>query len=79
MSSVPDWSAIAFATTGASLTAIPVNDLLPVRAGAVPSLTLVAMVKLPLKFAAGVNVTPASRALTFATAPLAAHTPVAGL
>jgi hypothetical protein len=36
----------------------------PVMAGATPSLTLVAIEKLPLKFAAGVNVTHASSALT---------------
>ena len=41
-----------------SLTAVPVIALLPVIAGATPSLTLVAMVKLPLKLAAGVNVSP---------------------
>jgi hypothetical protein len=29
---------------------MPVNDLLPVTAGATPSLMLVATVKLPLKF-----------------------------
>jgi len=33
---------------GASLTGVPVIALVPVRAGATPSLTLVAMVKLAL-------------------------------
>src|SRR5262245_17799497 len=62
--------------TGASLTATPVIDLVPVTAGATPSLTLVAIVKLPLKSWVGVQVSPASNALTFATGPLAVHTPV---
>src|SRR5438128_2696094 len=61
--------------TGASLTAMPVTDLDPVIAAATPSLTLVAIVKLPLKFAAGLKVTPASSALTSAIAPDAVHTP----
>ena len=52
---------------------------MPVMAGATPSLTLVAIVKLPLKFAAGVNVTPASSALTSASAPEAVQTPVPAL
>ena len=65
--------------TGASFTAVPVITLLPVTAGATPSDTDVAMVKLELKFAAGLKVTAASRALTLATAPLAAHTPVPAL
>ena len=58
---------------------MPVNALLPVMAGATPSLTLVAIVKLPLKFAAGVNVSPASSALTSAIAPAAVQTPVPAL
>ena len=53
--------------------------LTPVIAGATPSLTLVAMVKLLLKFSAGVKVTPASKALTSAIAPLAVHTPPANV
>src|SRR5437660_6986019 len=52
------------------------SDLLtPVIAGATPSLMLVAIVKLLLKFRAGLKVTPASKALTSAMAPLALHTP----
>src|SRR5438874_806143 len=39
------------------------------------SLTMVAIETLLLKFRAGLNVTPASRALTSATAPEAVHTP----
>ena len=35
--------------------------------------------KLPLKFSAGVKVSPASRTFTSAIAPLALHTPVAAL
>src|SRR5438128_506373 len=54
-------------------------DLTPVIAGATPSLTLVAMVKLLLKFRAGLKVTPASKVLTSAIAPLALHTPVPAL
>ena len=65
--------------TGASFTAIPVNALVPVMAGATPSLTLVATVKLPLKFAAGENVKPASRALTSAIAPEAVQMPLPAL
>ena len=76
VASAGDWLAFS---TGASLTAVPVKFLVPVRAGATPSLTLVAMLKLPLKLAVGVKVTPASRALTSAMAPEALHTPVAGL
>ena len=52
-----------------TFTAIPVNALMPVIAGATHQLTLVAIEKLLLKFAAGVNVTPASSALTLAIAP----------
>ena len=44
-----------------------------------PSDTLVAIVKLPLKLAAGVKVRPASSAFTSAMAPLAVHTPVPAL
>ena len=40
--------------------------LVPVMVAATPSVTLVAMVKFELKFAAGVKVTPASSALTSA-------------
>ena len=53
--------------------------LLPVIAGATPSLTLVAIEKLPLKFAAGVSVSPASSALTLAIAPEAVQTPGRGI
>ena len=60
---------------GRSLTATPVKDLVP-DADRLPSLTLVATVKLPLKFKAGVNVNAASKVLTSATAPLAVQTPV---
>src|SRR6185503_5677881 len=66
-------------TTGASLTGVPVMALLPVTGAAMPSLTLVAIVKLPLKLAAGVKVRPARRMFTFAIAPLAVQTPVAAL
>ena len=64
---------------GASLTAVPVMDLMPVTGGATPSLTLVAMVKLPLKLAAGVKFSPASSAFTSAMAPLAVQTPLVAL
>ena len=64
---------------GASLTAVPVIALLPVIGAATPSLTLVAMVKVLLKLAAGVKVSPASRVLTSAIAPLAVQTPVPAL
>src|SRR5688572_23536828 len=49
----------------------------PVSAGATPSETEVAMVKLPLKLSAGLKETPASRALTLAIGPLALQTPPA--
>ena len=62
---------------GASLTAVTVTFLVPVRAAATPSLTEVAMVKFWSWSAAGVKVTPASRVLTSATAPLALQTPPA--
>ena len=58
---------------------MPVIALTPVIAGATPSLTLVAMVKLLLKFWVGVKVTPASRVLTSAIAPVALHTPAANV
>ena len=58
------------------ITAVPVMLLLPVTGAAIPSLTLVAIVKAPLKFKAGVNTTPASSVFTLATAPPADHTPV---
>src|SRR5436190_2145264 len=61
--------------TGASLTGTPVMALVPVIGAATPSLTLVSIVKLLLKFGAGLNVTPASRVLTSARAPLAVQTP----
>src|SRR5687767_6679866 len=64
-----------FVAVGASLTAVPVIALLPVVAGATPSDTEVAMLKLPLKSAAGLKVALSSSALTFAIAPLALHTP----
>ena len=54
-------------------------SLLPVIGAATPSSTLVAMVKVLLKFSAGVKVTPASSVLTSAIAPLAVHTPVAAI
>ena len=54
-------------------------DFVPVTAAATPSLTLVAIVKLLLKFAAGVNVNAASNVLTSAMAPLADQTPVPAL
>ena len=66
-------------TTGGSLTGVPVMALLPVMGAATPSLTLVAMVKLLLKLSAGVKLTPASKVLTSASAPLAVHTPVPAL
>jgi pilus assembly protein CpaE len=53
--------------------------MLPVMGAATPSLTLVAMVKLLLKSSAGVKLTPASKVLTSASAPLAVHTPVPAL
>ena len=68
-------AALTFVAVGASFTAVPVIVLLPVTGAATPSLTLVAIVKLLLKFAAGVNVSPASNVFTFARAPLALHTP----
>ena len=64
---------------GASFTGVPVIALLPSTAGATPSLTLVAIVKLALKLRLGVKVTPASRVFTSAVAPLAVHTPVPAL
>ena len=54
---------------------MPVMALLPL-ADRLPSLTLVAMVKLALKSAVGVKVRPASSAFTSASAPLALHTPL---
>ena len=48
-------------------------------AGATPSLTLVAIEKLPLKLAAGVSVTPASSALTSAIAPRGGPHPGRGI
>jgi hypothetical protein len=66
-------------SAGALLTAVPVIDFVPVTAAATPSLTLVAMVTLLLKFAAGVNVNAASNVLTLAMAPLADQTPVPAL
>ena len=58
---------------------MPVIALEPVIGAATPSLTLVAMLKFELKFADGVNTTPASSVLTFAIAPDALQTPVAAL
>src|SRR5438477_196586 len=55
--------------------------LTPVIAGATPSLTLVAMVKLLLKFRAGLKVTPASKALTRSeehTSELQSHVKLVG-
>ena len=65
-------------STGTSLTAVPVIDFVPVT-DRLPSLMLVAIVKLLLKFAAGVNVSPASSVFTSAIAPLAVQTPVRAL
>ena len=61
---------------GASLTAVPLITLVPVMGAATPSDTLVAMLKLALKLAVGVKVTPASSVLTLAIAPAAVQTPV---
>src|SRR5256885_2318476 len=74
-SSVGNVGVLLAVGAGASLTAIPVMLLLPVALSE-PSLTLVAMVKLLLKLAAGTKVMPASRVLTSAMAPEAVHTPV---
>ncbi len=65
--------------TGASFTGVPVIALLPVTGAATPSLTLVAMVKLPLKLTVGVKVSPASKVFTSAMVPDAVHTPVPAL
>src|SRR5258708_3236920 len=59
---------------GASFTAIPMIALLP-DTDDEPSLTLVAIVRLPLKFAAGLKVTPAKTVFTSAIAPDAVHNP----
>ena len=59
--------------------AVPATALTPVIGAATPSLTLVAIVKLLLKLAAGVNVRPASSVLTSAMAPLAVQTPMPAL
>jgi hypothetical protein len=50
--------------------------LLPVSGLAVPSVMLLLMVKAPLKFADGVNITPANNVFTSVNVPLAVHTPV---
>ena len=60
------------------MTAMPVMALLPLT-DRLPSLTLVAIVKLLLKFSVGVKVSPASSVLTSAIAPLAVQTPVPAL
>src|SRR5438105_11458469 len=73
------YARIGSAAAGAYSLALPVALPISVIAGATPSLTLVAIVKLLLKFRAGLKVTPASKALTSAMAPLALHTPVPGL
>src|SRR6185503_20849688 len=73
VSSVYVSAALRFVAVGASLTGVPVTALLPVTLSA-PSLTLVAIVKLPLKLAAGVKVRPARSVFTLASAPLAVHT-----
>src|SRR5438477_525583 len=79
VSSVYVSSALRVVAVGALLT-LSLHDALPILiAGATPSLTLVAMVKLLLKFRAGLKVTPASKVLTSAIAPLALHTPVPAL
>ena len=70
---------MAFVAVGASFTAVPVKYLLPVKAGAIPSETLVVIVKLPLKFNVGVNVKPASNLFTSAIAPEALQIPVVEL
>jgi hypothetical protein len=69
-------TALGAASVGASSTGVPVIAFEPVTSAAIPSLTLVAIVKPALKFGAGVNVTPASSTLTSAIGPLAVHTPV---
>src|SRR5690349_10775789 len=66
---------LAESRTGASLTAVPVTAFEPLTER-LPSDTLVAIAKLPLKFEAGVNVSPARSALTLAIPPDAVHTPV---
>jgi hypothetical protein len=61
--------------TGASFIEIPVIAFRPLIESA-PSEIFVVIVKLELKLLVGVNLTPASNALTSAIAPLAVHTPV---
>src|SRR5262245_20846004 len=68
-------ASVSGTATGASFTAMPVKALVPVNGVATPSLTLVAIEKSPLKFAAGLKVNPASSALTSPTAPEAVQTP----
>ena len=71
--------AFKLVSVGKSLTAMPLTVLIPITAGATPSETLVAIVKLLLKLALGVKVTPASKVFTLAVAPLAVQTPVLAL
>src|SRR5258706_300036 len=61
---------------GASFAGVPVTAFEPGVAASVPSVTVVAIVKLALKFVTGVKMTPASSVFTSAIAPLAVHTPV---
>ena len=65
-------------SVGASLTASPVMVFEPLT-HRLPSVTLVPIVKVPLKFGAGVNASAARSVLTFAMAPLADQTPVTAL
>jgi hypothetical protein len=55
---------------------MPVIGLIPVMGADALSVTLVLIVKLALKLAAGTKLTPASSVLTSAIAPEALHTPV---
>ena len=70
---------MAFVAVGLSFTAVPVKLLLSVKAGAIPSETLVVIVKLPLKFNVGVNVKPANNVFTLEIAPEALQIPVVEL
>jgi hypothetical protein len=72
---VPDPGSGGGGGGGGEGTALPVNTLLPVIVF-VPSLIETAIVKLLIKFVAGVKITPASSAFTLAIAPEALQTPV---
>ena len=67
---------VRLVAVGASLTAMPVITLLPVMAGATPSLTLVAIVEAAVEVRRRRKRQPASSALTSAIAPEAVQTPV---